>query len=102
MSSSRPGLIPYRRLIAAIINGTTAMKATTRPDPTVCSAYAVPPIPPPSINVPMTSALRHWRALGQAAPRQRTQAMSTPPANRKRVPIWKKGGKLDSANLMAR
>ena len=43
---------------------------------------------------------RHLRRAGVA--RQRIQAMSSAPANRKRVPIWKKGGRLSSANLMAR
>ena len=59
-------------------------------------------MPPPSISVPTTSALRHCRAVGQGAPRQRIQAISSAPATRKRVPIWKKGGKLSSANLIAR
>ena len=101
-SSSRPGLTPQIRLSAAIISGTTAMKATTRPEPTLVSATAVPPMPPPSISVPMIKALRHCLRVGQAAPRQRIQAISSAPANRKRVPIWKKGGKLSSANLIAR
>src|SRR4029453_14788423 len=78
------------------------MKATTRPEPTVCSAYATPPMPPPSINAPTTHALRHCAPLGHAAPRQRIHAISTAPAKRKRVPIWTKGGKLSSAYLMAR
>jgi hypothetical protein len=84
------------------MSGTTAMNATTSPEPTVCSAYAVHPMPPPSISVPTMAAWRHCLASGHAAPRQRIHAISTTPAKRKRVPIWKKGGKLSSAYLMAR
>src|SRR5438132_6832771 len=59
-------------------------------------------MPPPSMSAPTIVALRHCRALGHDAPRQRIHAISTTPAKRKRVPIWKKGGRLNSANLMAR
>ncbi|MFG5409760.1 hypothetical protein ABXN37_18770 [Piscinibacter sakaiensis] len=37
-SSTRPGRSPHSRFSAAIISGTTAMKATTSPEPTLCSA----------------------------------------------------------------
>src|SRR5947208_9970981 len=59
-------------------------------------------MPPPSINAPTMAAWRHCVAVGQGAPRQRVHAISAAPANRKRVPIWKKGGKLSSAYLIAR
>jgi hypothetical protein len=101
-ASSLRGSTPQNRFSSAIINGTTAMKATTSPEPTDTSAKAVPPMPPPSIRPPMTSALRHCRRVGHAAPRQRIQAASKAPATRKRVPICRKGAKLSSAYLMAR
>ena len=101
-SSMRRGVTPQNKFSAEISSGTTAMKATTRPEPIDTSANAVPPMPPPSISVPTTSALRHCRRSGQAAPRQRIQAISTTPARRNRVPIWKNGGKLGSASLIAR
>ena len=78
------------------------MKATTRPELTVVCATAVAPKPPPSIRAPSTAALIHSARVGSRAPRSSTQAISRPPAARKRVPIWKKGGKLGSAHLMAR
>jgi hypothetical protein len=78
------------------------MKATTRPEPTEVSATAVPPMPPPSIRVPQTSALRHSMSEGIGLPRQRIHAISSAPATMKRVPIWKYGGKLIKAYLMAR
>ena len=78
------------------------MNATTSPEPTVCSAMAVPPMPPPSINAPTIRACHHWRAVGHGPPRQRTQPISSAPATRKRLPIWRKGGKLMSAYLIAR
>src|SRR3954470_2383963 len=59
-------------------------------------------MPPPSIKAPTIAAWRHCRRSGQAAPRTRIHAISTRPAKRKRVPIWKKGGKLTSAYLIAR
>lgn len=82
--------------------GTTAMKAATRPEPTCCSARAVRPMPNPSISAPTAAAWAHWRAVGQAPPRSVTHPNSKAPAHRKRVPIWKKGGKLASASLIAR
>jgi hypothetical protein len=39
--------------------GMMAMYATTRPDATVCSEYAVKPMPLTSSKVPMIAALRH-------------------------------------------
>jgi hypothetical protein len=67
----------------------TAMNATTRPEAMVCSAYATPPMPPPSINVPTSSALRHCRTVGSAAPRASCHASSSAPAKTKRVAIKK-------------
>jgi len=79
------------------------MKTTTRPEPTVCSAIATLPMPPPSMSPPTISAWYHWRACGQGALRiQRIQAARPAPATRKREPICRYGGKLTSANLMAR
>jgi hypothetical protein len=102
-SSMGRGTTFHSRLSAAISRGETAMKATTRPEPTVCSATAVPPMPPPSISAPMSRACTHCRGVGQGARRtQRIQAASSRPATTKRLPICRKGGKLSSAHLMAR
>ena len=79
-----------------------AMSATTRPELTVCSATAVSPYPAPSMSAPNTVALIHWARFGQRPPRHSTQAASSAPATRNRVPIWWNGGKLISAHLMAR
>ena len=80
------------------------MKATTRPEPTVCSAK----------RGAAHAAAEHQRADDSArcaigarsGQRRAARSASTPaaatPATRKREPIWKKGGKLTSANLMAR
>jgi hypothetical protein len=54
------------------------------------------------MSAPTSAALRHWTRLGQGEPRQRIHAISSAPASRKRVPIWKNGGRLISANLIAR
>ncbi len=64
------------------------MYATINPDATVCSEYAVKPIPLTSSNVPMTSALRHSMSVGNARPRSHSQPSSNAPATRNRVPIW--------------
>jgi hypothetical protein len=86
--SSLEGYTFHSMLIAAIMIGTTAMKATASPESTDCSAYAVLPMPPPSISVPTKNALRHCVRVGQLALRtQRIHAISSPPATRKRVPI---------------
>ncbi len=101
--SRRPGFTPQNRLISTISSGTTAMKATTRPEPTVCSATATPPMPPPSISAPTSAACAHCRAVGHGAWRtKRIHSASAMPATRKREPICKYGGKLTSANLIAR
>ncbi|MCY1376605.1 hypothetical protein D9M69_641120 [compost metagenome] len=101
-ASSRAGFTPQIRFKSAISNGMTAMNATTSPEPIDTSASAVPPMPPPSISAPTTSALRHCRRVGQGVPRQRIHAASSTPATRKREPICRNGGKLISAYLMAR
>ncbi len=87
-ASSFEGYTFQIMLIAAIMIGTTAMKATASPDSTDCSAYAVLPMPPPSISVPTRNALRHCTRVGQLALRaRRIHAMRNAPATRKRVPI---------------
>src|SRR5262245_4181552 len=57
---------------------------------------------PPSISVPAMAALRHCTSVGIWWPRHNAHTSSSPPATTKRVPIWKNGGKLSSANLMPR
>ena len=80
-----------------------AMNTTTSPDPTVCSANATLPMPPPSMSAPTTKAFLQCRASGHGTPRtQRIHAASAAPATRKRVPICRYGGKLTSAKRMAR
>src|SRR3984957_18557371 len=69
------------------------MNATTSPEARVCSAYAVPPMPPPSINVPTSKALPHRRKVGSSVPRTSCHAINNTPAHRKRVAIMKNGGK---------
>ena len=102
-TSKRLGTTFQTRLASTINSGTTAMKATTSPEPTVCSATAVPPMPPPSIRPPTINALRHWRASGHRVRRtNRIHSASATPATRKREPMPMNGGKLTSANLMAR
>ena len=58
-SSRRLGLTPNGRFIAVTMMGMIAMYATMRPEATVCSEYAVKPMPLTSSNVPMIAALRH-------------------------------------------
>ena len=100
--SHLPGRRPYGHSASATSAGTTATKATTRPDPTEVCATAVAPYPPPIISVPSTAALIHCGAVGRGAPRQAAHSASNSPAATKRVPIWKNGGKLTSAHLIAR
>src|SRR5712672_2760070 len=69
-NSLRRGYTPKAKLMTTRRMGMTAMTATTKPDAMVCSAYAVPPMPPPSINVPTMKAFRHSRAARQLPPHQ--------------------------------
>src|SRR5580658_10887416 len=59
-------------------------------------------MPPPSINVPRSSALPHCRRVGRVAPRASCHAINKPPAHRKRVAIMKKGAKPTSAKRITR
>src|SRR5450755_559331 len=78
------------------------MNATTSPEAIVCSAYAVPPIPPPSINVPTSNALPHWRRVGSVVPRASCHAINNTPAHKKRVAIMKNGGNPARAKRITR
>ena len=59
-------------------------------------------MPPPSINVPTRSALRHCFELGSLVPRRSCQAISNAPAHRKRVATKKNGANPTSANRITR
>src|SRR5687768_939557 len=59
-------------------------------------------MPLTSSSVPTIAALRHSTSVGRARPRSLSHAISTKPATKNREPIWKNGGKLSSANLIAR
>jgi len=67
--SSTEGRTPKGRLAMVINAGTIAMKATTRPEAIVCSAYATPPWLAASMTVPTTAAFRHSVRVGKARPR---------------------------------
>ena len=88
MSSRRVGFTPNGKFMAVTMIGMIAMYATMTPDATVCSEYAVKPMPLTSSNVPMIAAFRHSTSVGNARPRSLSQTMSTRPATRNREPIW--------------
>ena len=102
VNSLRGGWIANARLITISSSGITAMNRTTRPEAMVCSAKAVPPIPPPSISVPTSRAFRHCTRVGHFAPRANCQANNSPPAQKNRVVIMKKGGNPASAKRITR
>ncbi len=80
--------MPNGRFIAVTMIGMIAMYATINPDATVCSEYAVKPMPLTSSSVPMITALRHSMSVGNARPRNRIHTSSSVPATRNREPIW--------------
>ena len=86
-SSIRPGLMPNGKFIAVMTIGMIAMYATTSPDATVSSEYAVRPMPVTSINAPTIAALRHSTSVGNARPRSFNHTMSSKPATTKREPL---------------
>ena len=87
-SSRRLGFMPNGRFITVTMTGMMPMNATINPDATVCSEYAVRPMPATSINAPSTPALRHSISVGNGRPRSFNHAISNKPATRKREPIW--------------
>ncbi|MNY76327.1 hypothetical protein D3C86_2158820 [compost metagenome] len=59
-------------------------------------------MPPTSRNSAGTAQLRNSRHDGIGVPRHASQAASSRPAHRKRVPIMNSGGKLSSVKRIAR
>lgn len=78
------------------------MRTAARPDGTVCSAQATPPLPPKRRSPPITVADRQWTRIGGGTPRSRAQAYRAEPAMAKRMPAMRKGGIVSIAIRIAR
>ena len=88
--------------VSTMKSGLTPISSAVMPDGRYCSDHATRPLPPSSRKVPMIALVRHWRSVGQAAPRIFRNASSSAPAVRKRTPAMRKGGIDSTATRMPR
>ena len=97
------GRLPPKRSQSKVTiqTGTVAMSSAAIPDGTYNSAQHTRPLPPSSMNVPITAADFHCAAVGRGVPRKRTKAYINAPATRKRTAAIRNGGSVSTAKRIA-